>query len=206
MKRTILSIDDHALIRLGLRLALTQRFENRFALAEATDLEGGLQQMRDHPEDVALVILDLQLGDARGLGGLQLMREHHPEVPVVVLSASRDQRVQDEARALGASDYVCKTGDGTELERLMRAVERITSSDALPQAPRRPTRRALGVYEDRLGKRQVQVLELILAGHDNQAIVWETGLTLGSVKNCVSSIFLVFNVRSRAELIGLFAG
>ena len=50
------------------------------------------------------------------------------------------------------------------------------------------------------------MLELILAGHDNEAIARETGLVLGSVKNCVSSIFLVFNVRSRGELIRLFSG
>ncbi len=57
----------------------------------------------------------------------------------------------------------------------------------------------------RLTDRQVQVLELILGGLDNQAIATETGLALGSVKNCVSTVFLAFNVRSRAELIGLFA-
>ena len=57
----------------------------------------------------------------------------------------------------------------------------------------------------RLTSRQIQVLELLLSGLDNQASARETGLALGSVKNCVSSIFLDFNVRSRPELLKLFS-
>lgn len=211
MKRTILSIDDHELVRLGLRLALDRHFDDRFELAEAADLETALRRLKAGEGEVAAVLLDLHLSDTRGLGGLLLLREHHPGLPVIVLSGTRDERVQGEALALGASAYVCKTGDGSELDKLMRAIERATGPATpggavspihshAPMARRLPT-----ACLDRLGKRQVQVLELILAGQDNQAIVWETGLAPGSVKNCVSSIFLVFNVRSRAELIGLFA-
>ena len=46
-------------------------------------------------------------------------------------------------------------------------------------------------------------LELLLAGHDNHAIARETGLAIGSVKNCVSAIFPTFNVRSGGELLSL---
>jgi DNA-binding NarL/FixJ family response regulator len=206
MKRTILSIDDHELVRLGLRLALDRHFDDRFELAEASNLEGALRQLKAGEADVAAVLLDLHLSDTRGLGGLQLLREHHPGLPVIVLSGTRDERVQAEALSLGASDYICKTGDGGELDKLMRAIERASARAVPGHSGHHPVagRPATGCL-DRLGKRQVQVLELILAGHDNQAIVWETGLAAGSVKNCVSSIFLVFNVRSRAELIGLFA-
>lgn len=82
---------------------------------------------------------------------------------------------------------------------------------ALSDAAQKPVAASAGMDATRLSgvalsKRQIQVLELILAGHDNRQIAHETGLALGSVKNCVSSIFLVFNVRSRAELVGLFAG
>lgn len=195
--RAVLIVDDHELVRLGLRAALSSHFGPQLELHEAETLEHALAWLRAHVDEPVLVLLDLQLDDTRGLSGLHLLRQHHPRLPVIVVSGVRDERVRDEALVNGASDYICKGGADRGLPELIQAVEKATT-----QAPpaRMPTRHA-----GRLGKRQVQVLDLILAGHDNQAIVSETGLTLGSVKNCVSSIFLVFNVRSRAELIGLFA-
>ena len=63
----------------------------------------------------------------------------------------------------------------------------------LPDA--RAHRDALKLH-DSLSPRQIQVLELLLRGLDNPAIAQETGLALGSVKNCVSSIFLVYTAQS----------
>ena len=210
MQRTILTVDDHELVRLGLRTALARQFGNRFEVEEAASLEEALACLEDRVDAVLVVLLDLHLGDSRGLAGLRLLREHHPRTPVIVVSGIHDDRVRDEALMQGAQAYIRKTGDGSELPRLMQAIEAASAQAGEPSAGPavagewRSRARLPAGYESRLGKRQMQVLELILAGHDNQAIVWETGLALGSVKNCVSSIFLVFNVRSRAELIGLF--
>ncbi|WP_167772908.1 response regulator transcription factor [Ramlibacter humi] len=196
-------MDDHVLVRAGLRSLLGQRFGDRFPLAEAASLSDALAWLKDHAHEVLVLLLDLHLPDTRGLAGLQLVRQLHPSVPVIVVSGLQDARIQDEAALHGAVAYVCKTGHEASLHALLERVEAIATGVGPPRAASPP--RAARPLDDRLNKRQVQVLELILSSHDNQAIAHETGLSLGSVKNIVSSIFLVFNVRSRAELIGLFS-
>ena len=211
--RTILTVDDHELVRMGLRQVIVQRFADRFEVAEASGLEQALQFLQQRAVDVFLLLLDLNLGDTRGLTGLQLLRQLHPWLPIVVVSGTHDPRVREEALAQGAMGYFCKTGDTAGLTGLLDTVEKAampTPARAHGTAPpsrsqdtlARSTRLRPGI---RLTNRQIQVLELILGGLDNQSIARETGLALGSVKNCVSTIFLDFNVRSRAELIRLFS-
>lgn len=204
MKTTILTVDDHELVRLGVRTALTSHFGTRFEVDDAPSLESALAWLKERAEKTLVLLLDLHLGDTRGLAGLQLLRDCYPAIPVIVISGTTDERVREEVLQLGALAYIPKTSGDAGLPELILAVEKVADGKAGDPAARALSRLPASA-EGRLGKRQVQVLELILAGQDNQDIVRETGLTLGSVKNCVSSIFLVFNVRSRAELIGLFA-
>lgn len=204
-RTTILAVDDHELVRLGLRSVLAARF-GRLQVAEAGTLEEALSFLMTREAEVLVVLLDLNLGDTRGLAGLRLLRERWPRLPVVVVSGTRDERVREEAMLLGARAYVSKGSGDAGLPALVEAVERIardaeSAADGTPAAALRPLAQPGAA---RLGKRQVQVLELLLAGHDNHAIARETGLALGSVKNCVSAIFLTFNVRSRGELLSLF--
>ncbi|MFT3717139.1 response regulator transcription factor [Pseudorhodoferax sp.] len=202
--RRLLVVDDHALVRLGVRTLVAQQFPGQFEVAEAGTLEQGLAQLRAAPGGIALVLLDLQLPDAKGFAGLRILRRDHPGVPVVVLSGAQDVRIREEALRLGARAYIGKSADaggmGAWVEVLrQQAVAPAAAGGASPAAEALRTAHGMG-----LSPRQVQVLELLLAGLDNQAIAEETGLTLGTVKNCVSSVFLGFNVRSRAELLGLF--
>lgn len=196
--RTILAVDDHALVRMGLRQLIQRQFGDRFQIEEAHSLAQALQFLQERAHEVLLLLLDLNLGDARGLSGLRLLRQRYPRLRLAVVSGTHDARVRDEALALGALDYFIKSGEGADLEGLL---ERIARAAQAPEA--RPAARPTPAMQ--LSQRQVQVLELLLGGLDNQAIAAETGLALGSVKNCVSAVFLAFNVRSRAELMGLFA-
>lgn len=210
LRRTILSVDDHELVRVGLRQVIGQHFGERFHVAEAHSLEQALRYLEESTDEVFLMLLDLNLGDTRGLAGLRLLSQRHPRLPIAVVSGSNDARVRDEARAHGAVGYFCKTGDTDDLKGLLDAIERAATGAHGATGEARATpgdalARSRGLRPGiRLSDRQVQVLELILGGLDNQAIATETGLALGSVKNCVSTVFLAFNVRSRAELLGLF--
>ncbi len=208
--KTILAVDDHELVRVGMRQVIGQHFADRFEMAEANSLEQALLFLKHRTEEVLLILLDLNLGDTRGLAGLQLLRKLYPGLPVFVVSGTHDPRVREEVLSLGARGYFRKTGESGDLDGLLAAIERVAANPgvALGGLPgkldARAHRDALKLH-DSLSPRQIQVLELLLRGLDNSAIAQETGLALGSVKNCVSSIFLVFNVRSRAELIGVFS-
>lgn len=192
-----MTVDDHELVRLGLRQVIVQHFADRFQVEEAHSLEQALQFLARRAEDVFLLLLDLHLGDARGLAGLKLLGRLYPGLRVVIVSGTHDARVREEALAHGALGYFCKTGDASDLTGLLDTIERAAQGPA--------TARVAAPSSVPLSHRQIQVLELLLNGLDNRAIAAETGLALGSVKNCVSAIFLSFNVRSRAELIGRFS-
>lgn len=198
--RHLLVVDDHELVRIGLRTAIRGRFGAHFEVTEAATLEEALSFLNTHAADTALLLLDLQLQDTRGLSGLRLVRRSFPALPVVIVSGSDDARIRQEALSHGAVAYVAKGAAAGGVPALLETIAECAAG-ALPAVPMLAGR-AEGV---RLTDRQLQVLELVLAGHDNHAIATETGLVLGSVKNCVSSVFLAFNVRSRAELIALFA-
>jgi DNA-binding NarL/FixJ family response regulator len=202
--RTILTVDDHELVRLGLRQVIVQHFADRFQVAEAPSLEQALLFLGQGAGDVFLLLLDLNLGDTRGLAGLKLLKQRYPQLAIAVVSGTHDARVRDEALAHGALGYFCKTGDSEGLKGLLDTIERAAAGPRPEPCDARARCQDLkpGV---RLTDRQIQLLELLLSGLDNRAIAAETGLALGSVKNAVSTIFLTFNVRSRAELIGLFA-
>jgi DNA-binding NarL/FixJ family response regulator len=214
-RRTILAIDDHELVRVGLRQVIASHFGDRFEVAEAHSLESALLFLMHGADRVFLLLLDLNLGDTRGLAGLRLLRQSHPALPIVVVSGTHDALVREEALAHGAWACFGKTGDTGDLGGLLDTIGLAAAGPLVAQghtgAEREPgPADARNRYQQlrpdvRLTDRQIQVLELILGGLDNQAIAAETGLALGSVKNCVSTVFLTFNVRSRAELIGLFS-
>lgn len=198
----LLVIDDHALVRMGVRTLVAQQFPARYLVDDAGTLEQGLALLAQAAGRIALVLLDLQLPDAKGFAGLRILRRDHPAVPVVVLSGAQDQRIREEALHLGALAYICKSADAGAMDAWVEVLRQHAAMPAgAPVQGSAALRTAQGLG---LSPRQVQVLELLLAGLDNQAIADETGLTLGTVKNCVSSIFLGFNVRSRAELLGMF--
>lgn len=204
LRRHILVVEDHELVRIGLRTAIAGRFGDRFAIAEKATLEDALAFLNVHADDTALLLLDLQLDDTRGLTGLRLVRRCYPALPVVIVSGSDDPRIRQEAASHGAAGYVTKGGAGGGVPQLLATIDAVAAGNS-PRQYGPGAREAARTVQARLSDRQLQVLELVLAGHDNRAIATETGLVLGTVKNCVSSVFLAFNVRSRAELIALFA-
>ena len=202
-RRHLLLVDDHELVRVGLRAAIRGGFGDRFAIAETAALDAARAFLNVHADDTAVLLLDLQLDDTRGLSGLRIVRRCFPALPVVVVSGSDDARIREEALSHGAAGYVTKGGASGGVPALLEAIESAAGQGMPSAGPM--ARSAAPARQVRLSDRQLQVLELVLAGHDNRAIANETGLVLGTVKNCVSSVFLAFNVRSRAELIALFA-
>lgn len=189
----VLVVDDHDLIRLGLRALLGQRPDVR--LHEARTLQEALLLYRRG--DIDVVLLDLHLPDAHGLTGLATFRQQHPRARVVILSGDSDPQMAQRALAQGALAYVPKSGDlHCVIEHLqLRGPRDIPRDFADTLPPRTDDPRA------QLSPRQTQVLDWLLAGHANRDIAERLHISEGTVKNHVSSLLLIFGVRSRAELI-----
>ena len=215
----ILLVDDHDLVRLGLRTlvqshaAASGRVVQVF---EARTLQDALAVYGDHQAAIGLVLLDLHLPDAHGLSGLASFIDHFPSARVVVLSGVSDPALVREAMARGASAYLAKSGD------LQHVVSYIRSQGLLGQfgapASDGPESEALAADDNaglpivrlmcttagervQLTARQAQVLDWILVGQSNRQIADMARLSEGTVKNHVSTLLLLFGVRSRAQLI-----
>lgn len=215
--RGLLVVDDHELLRLGLRTLVQLHAASSGQVVqvfEARSLQQALALYGDHAAEIALVLLDLHLPDAHGLSGLMSFVARYPQARVVVLSGVSDPALVREALASGASGYLTKSGDLQEVVSYIGALgllklngatdpTRVDPPDGLhDKAPSRGLRTAAGEAVT-LSHRQAQMLDWILAGLSNREIADNACVSEGTVKNHVSALLLLFDVRSRAQLVSL---
>jgi len=206
----ILVVDDHFLIRDGLRSVLKE-LGSQVIVMEAKDGRQAMQLIAEHG-DIRLVLLELNLSDRDGFAVLSELRESHPSTPVIVVSAQQDRATVTKALDLGALGFIPKSGrreivlsaiklvfaGGIYIppEILTAQVSLLPSSEP-PCAAVRATRPAdLGLTE-----RQVDVLRHMMQGKSNKAICRALKLAEPTVKNHVTSILKAFKVSNRTEVV-----
>ena len=208
--RKLLLVDDHELVRFGIRALHCDVGGVPIEWLEAGSLQDAIK-IYGRDADIAAVLLDLNLPDCKGLQGLRQFLQAHPRARVAVFSATQDEFVVRQARALGAAGYISKN---TMLTQLREALADLLGPTGLPDArthvhsgsalfPRFPSSAMFDRVAE-LGPRHLEILELVLSGCANQEICNATGLSLGTVKNYVSSLLLSLDVTSRSHLISLF--
>lgn len=217
----MLVVDDHDLVRLGLRTLVQSHAAasgHEVQVFEARTLQEALTLYRDQQAAIDLVLLDLHLPDAHGLSGLVTFIAQFPAARVVVLSGVSDPALVREAMARGASAFLAKSGDLQHVVSYIRSLGLLDQSGA--SSTSEPVGNALADDDSesaglrivrtmrtsagdrlQLTARQAQVLDSILAGQSNRQIAEMAHLSEGTVKNHVSTLLLLFGVRSRAQLI-----
>jgi DNA-binding NarL/FixJ family response regulator len=205
--RKLLLVDDHELVRHGVKACYPELHGIPIEWHEATSLHEALEVYR-RVEDIDAVLLDLNLADCKGLQGLRQFIHEYPNARVAVFSATQDEFVVRQARALGAVGYLPKGAASAEVRELLSALvwpggspRTQASSHAL--FPRFPSS-AMYDRVAELGPRHLEILEMVLSGCTNQEISDSMSLALGTVKNYVSSLLLALDVKSRSHLVSLF--
>jgi DNA-binding NarL/FixJ family response regulator len=199
----LLVIEDHALVREGLMLAL-RGIEEGAEVLGAQDAEEGLKLLETNSE-FDLVLLDLMLPGTSGMAMLGAIRKRWPTIPVVILSALDDAETVARAMRQGASGFVPKA-NSTDV--LMDALQQVLAGEVyLPQALREALAHGEGKRNRTLADRygltaaQMRVLELLVQGKTNRQIAEVLGVTEGTVKIHVSAIFKALNVSNRAQAV-----
>ena len=200
--RGILVVDDHELVRLGLR-ALLLAETSSVPVYEARSLADALHLYELHLASHFLVLLDLDLPDAQGLDTLVRFKRAFPASRVVVLSGKDSHALMQGAMALGAQAFLPKTGHLGEVLRYVRDNDLVgLPARPLADAPAPVhAKAAVAELQPQLNARQVEILDWLLAGKSNKEIAQLSRLTEGTVKNHVSTLLLLFGMRSRAQLI-----
>lgn len=202
----ILIVDDHGLVREGLR-AILGRSELSAQCLEAWDAPSLWIQL-DLNSDIDLVLLDIQLPNISGLGLLDDITRRHPKIPVIMLSADHDAGIVNRALEQGASGFLPKSSLNQVLVSAIRLVAAggvYVPPEALQKAASRPllAEPLAPVTLESLGftPRQTDVFRLLLQGMSNKQICRELDLAEPTVKIHVRGILRALSVSSRAEAI-----
>jgi two-component system response regulator DevR len=201
-RQRILLVDDHEVVRLGLRSLLDQH-PNFDVVAEAETAREAIEKTSMHKPEV--VVMDIRLKGGSGIEACQEITTKYPETKVIMLTSYAEDEMLFSAIRAGAAGYVLKQIGGDDL---VRAIEAVGRGEALLdpsvtqrvfQEVRKAAREEEASAFAELTQQEMHVLQLVSEGRTNRQIAEILYLGEGTVRNYVSSILSKLNVRNRAE-------
>jgi two-component system response regulator NreC len=197
----ILVVDDHAVVRSGLRMLLDAE-QDLEVVGEAGDMRNAIFEARALKPDV--ILMDVVMPGASGIEATAEVLKEAPGAKVLVLSMQDDPRYVREAFSAGASGYVLKEAADAELVDAVREVAaggryvhpelgaRLVSAEADERAK---------ADADPLSDREREVLRLLALGHTNQEIAKMLYLSVRTVETHRAHIMQKLTLQTRAELV-----
>ena len=209
-QQKILMVDDHAMVREGIRLLL-DKHDFDCDLLEAGSCADAVTFLEQH-DDVNWVLLDLGLPDMAGIDALRLLRKRFAEVPLVVLSGSEDRALVLECINRGAMGFIAKSSSSAELVHALEVIfaggvylppQLFGQTSPARQAPAKAVIVTTQNKLSRLGltERQIQVLELLVQGLSNKHIANRLDLSEATIKTHVAASLRALNVKNRTQAV-----
>ena len=201
MSTRVLIVDDHAVVRSGLRLLL-EREDDIEVVGEAGTADEGVRAARLEKPDV--ILLDVVMPGRSGLEATSEMLEASKGARILVLSMQDDPTYVREAFAGGASGYMLKEAADAELVQAIREVAaggryvHPTLGARLAQAEVEAARREA---DDPLSDREREVLRLLALGHTNQEIAKQLYISVRTAETHRAHIMQKLGLGTRAELV-----
>jgi NarL family two-component system response regulator LiaR len=196
----VLIVDDHAVVRGGLRLFLLA-FDDLELVGEANSGERALAQCAEVQPDV--VLMDLVMPGMGGVEAIRLIRQRHPAIQVIALTSFPEDELVQAALRAGAIGYLLKTISAGELAAAIRAAAAGQATLA-PEATQALLRQAgpPPIGHD-LTERERQVLALLVQGLSNAGIAAQLVVSESTAKFHVSNILAKLQAGSRAEAVAI---
>jgi DNA-binding NarL/FixJ family response regulator len=200
----VLLVDDHAILRDGLR-SLLERQEGITVVGEAGNGQEGLQLVAELQPDI--VVMDMAMPVMDGLEATRRIRESHPDVKVLILTQHDSQEYVKPVLEAGAAGYVLKRAGGREVVTAIRQVDEqgaFLQPDVVRQVLtdfRNSTEEEKQKGLPHLTEREVEVLKLTVAGKSNKEIARLLVISPKTVSVHRSNIMSKFGVRSSVELV-----
>jgi two-component system response regulator NreC len=197
----VLVVDDHAVVRAGLRRVLDAAPDIE-SVGEAPNGERAVFEAMEHRPDV--VLMDIVMPGKNGIEATRAVLQAVPETRVLVLSMQDDPRYVREAFDAGASGYVLKEAADTEVVAAIREVARGGSyvnpalGARLAAADAETRRRE---EQDPLSEREREVLQLLALGHTNQEIAKQLFISVRTAETHRAHIMQKLRLESRADLV-----
>ncbi len=201
-RQRIIIVDDHEIVRLGLR-TLLERHPDFEVVAEASNGREALEKIPVFNPDV--VVLDIRLPGMSGVEVCQTITDNYPDTKVIILTSYAEDEMLFAAIRAGAAGYVLKQIGGDDLVSAIEAVGRGEAllDPSLTQRVFEEVRKAQREEEAsafaELTNQEMQVLQLVSEGKTNREIAEALYLGEGTVRNYVSNILGKLGVANRAE-------
>jgi two-component system, NarL family, invasion response regulator UvrY len=196
-----LVVDDHAIVRRGVRELLGEAFPE----CEVVEAATGEDAMREFAAGAwDLIVLDLAMPGGGGLEALKRFQSERREVPVLVLSAHAEEQYAVRALRAGARGYVTKQSASEELVLAVRKllagtphVSAVVAERIAPHIAREPGRPP----HETLSDREMQVFRMLVSGRSVKEIGAELGLSDKTISTYRARVLEKMKLRSNAELM-----
>ena len=201
-------VDDHEVVRNGLRVILEAHRDLRVVAEAGTVGESLAQAERTRPD---VIVMDVRLAGGSGIEATREIRARRPETQVLMLTSFADEDALFASIMAGASGYVLKQIRGDDLVRAIRAVGRGQSllDPAVTASVLQRLREGKDLLQDeklaRLSAQEERILGLVAEGLTNREIGQRLRLAEKTVKNYLSAIMSKLEVQRRAEAAAYLA-
>ena len=204
-KARILLVEDHIVVRQGLKALLSGESDIE-VVGEADNGREALQRVSDLQPD--LVLMDISMPGLNGIEATRQICQNHPGVEVVILSMHSNEEYVFQVLRAGASGYVLKQSDSSEVLTAIRAalaggsflsppISRAVIDDYIHRAEARGRSDTL----DLLTPREREVLQLLAEGLSNQEIADQLSISVKTVETHRGNMMKKLSVESKTELV-----
>ncbi len=204
LKIKLLLVDDHSLVREGIRASLLRHPSIQITGEAANGCEAVRKARRLRPD---VVLMDLNMPEMSGLEATQLIRKHCPETHVIALTVHDNKEYVFRILRSGAHGYVLKDTSPQELARAIEAVAQGQAffspriSNILLQDVAHPSKANGSSSPSVLSLREMDVLRSIATGETNKEVAASLNLSVRTVETYRARIKRKLNARNTAELL-----
>ena len=202
----VLLVDDHEVVRVGLRAVLSQNGTIVVVGESATMADAVLTVSKLKPD---VILMDVRLPDGSGVDACREILAVHPDIRVIFLTSYADDDSVLAAVLAGARGYVLKAIDSASL---MRAIHAVAEGRSIldPAVTDRALHWVRGFAtgadrpDEKLSAQEERVLALVAEGKTNKEIAAGMGLSDKTVKNYLASVFQKLRITRRTQAAALF--
>lgn len=192
-------VDDHPLLRTGLRFTL-DAMEGLDLIGEASDGFEGVEKILQNPPDIALI--DIDLPGISGITVIEMVKKKLRDIKIIALSSYSEKSYVSGAMAAGADGYMLKAISITALVDFLRDFARGENPVSPYLLDMISPMDAEGDQEPvHITPREKQILDLIAEGKSNKQISTDIFLSIETVKTHIKKIFRKFEVKNRLEAV-----
>lgn len=205
MKHNVLIVDDHFVVREGLKLII-ETSDSFQIIGEAANGEEALSFIEKKEPDV--ILMDLNMPKMSGLETIEALNKKQNHTPIIILTTYNEDELMLKGIELGAKGYLLKD---TDRENLFRTLEAAIRGEILLQPNimekivnyKRKEIHADKVEGNNLTEKELFVLKAIARGYKNKEIAFDMGIAERTVKAYLTNIYNKLGVNSRSEAVAV---